>query len=155
MYLIGNCSGPQTHRRLLGNGNEEAGSRFPQQGTIPSPTAEEFKFATKGRLPDLILHSFNVTNLIIKPRLLMAWIKVGNVTRPGRPITGRAQGLRSPSARGARAGLGQPTAGHGRAISSPLQLASLPPRHGTLSLKGFGPACATAHVPHSHASARA
>jgi hypothetical protein len=31
------------------------------------PTAEEFKFATKGLLSDLILHSFNVTNLIIKP----------------------------------------------------------------------------------------
>jgi len=69
----------------------------------------------------------------------MARIKVGNVPGPGQPITGRAQGLCSSSARGARAGLGQPTAGHGRAISSLLQLASLPPRPGTLSSKGFGP----------------
>jgi|PersoiStandDraft_1058852.scaffolds.fasta_scaffold164791_1 hypothetical protein len=67
MYMIGNCSGPNTHRRLLGNGNEEAGNRFPQQGTIPSPAAKEFEFATKGLLSDLILYSFNVTNLIIKP----------------------------------------------------------------------------------------
>jgi hypothetical protein len=105
----------------------------------PAPAAAEFEFAAKGLLSDLILHSFNVTNLIIKPRLLMAWIKVGNVTRPGQPITGRAQVLCSSSARGARAGLGWPTAGHGWAISSLRQLASLPPRHGTLSLKGFGP----------------
>jgi hypothetical protein len=69
----------------------------------------------------------------------MARIKVGNVAGPGQPITGRAQGLSSPSARRARASLGQPTTGHGWALSSLRQLASLPPRHGTLSLKGFGP----------------
>jgi hypothetical protein len=33
----------------------------------PRPTAAESEFAAKGLLSDLILHSFNVTNLIIKP----------------------------------------------------------------------------------------
>jgi len=41
----------------------------------------------------------------------MARIKAGNVAGPRQPISGRVQALRSSSARGARAGLGQPPRG--------------------------------------------
>jgi|PersoiStandDraft_1058852.scaffolds.fasta_scaffold134265_1 hypothetical protein len=40
----------------------EIGSR--SQAPSPAPAAEEFEFAAQGLQSDLVLHSFNVTNLI-------------------------------------------------------------------------------------------
>jgi hypothetical protein len=49
-----------------------------QQGTTPSPTAEEFKKAAQGLQSDLVLHSFNVTNLIIFNQTLFLVLKMGD-----------------------------------------------------------------------------
>jgi hypothetical protein len=59
---------PKNHRRLFGNQNEAELYRETQQGTTPSPTAQELKKVTQGLLPDLIVHSFIV---ITKAALLL------------------------------------------------------------------------------------
>jgi len=49
-----------------------------QQGTTPSPTAEELKKAAQGQQSDLVLQSFNVTNLIIFNQTLFLVLKMGD-----------------------------------------------------------------------------